>query len=33
VASGGKAVRTISEEFPIQVTAVSYCGITNINNT
>ena len=33
MAGSGIAARAVSEEFPIEATAVSYCGITDINNT
>ena len=33
VAVGATAARAVSEEFPVQATAVSCCGITDMNNT
>jgi hypothetical protein len=30
---GATAARAVSEEFPVQATAVSCCGITDMNNT
>jgi hypothetical protein len=33
IAGSGIAARAVSEEFPIEATAVSCCGITDINNT
>jgi len=33
MAGGGRAARAVSEEFPVQATAVSCCGITDMNNT
>ena len=33
VAVGTTAARAVSEEFPVQATAVSCCRITNMNNT
>ena len=33
VAGGGRAAGAVSEEFPVQATAVSCCGITDMNNT
>jgi hypothetical protein len=33
VAIGALVAIIVSEEFSIQVTAISYCKITNINNT
>ena len=32
-AVGATAARAVSEEFPVQATAVSCCGITDMNNT
>jgi len=31
--AGGRAAGAVSEEFPVQATAVSCCGITDMNNT
>jgi hypothetical protein len=33
VAVGATAARAGSEEFPVQATAISCCGITDMNNT
>lgn len=33
VAVGALAATAVSEEFLVQATAVSCCGITNMNNT
>jgi hypothetical protein len=33
VAGGGRAAGAVAEEFPVQATAVSCCGITDMNNT
>lgn len=33
IACVGPAARAVSEEFPVQATAVSCCGITDMNNT
>lgn len=31
--AGGRAAGAVSEEFPVQATAVSCCGITDMNKT
>ena len=33
VAGGATAARAVSEEFPVQATAVSCCGITDMKET